>query len=161
MLGIRAEAFWALLLTQPEHYTPLLQSALDVVRPNFFLLSHQYEFNRLNLSHVVVSKRKLIQLVKENLVNGWDDPRMPTIFGLRRRGYTPEAIQLFAERCGVSRVAGGLIDYSVLEACLREDLEGRAMRRIGVVHPLKRISDNYAEGQTETLTAHNHPTKHE
>lgn len=161
VLGIRAEAFWALLLTQPEHYTPLLQAALDVVRPNFFLLSHQYEFNRLNLSHVVVSKRKLIQLVKENLVNGWDDPRMPTIFGLRRRGYTPEAIQLFAERCGVSRVAGGLIDYSVLEACLREDLEGRAMRRIGVVHPLKLIIDNYPEGQTETLTAPNHPQKPE
>ena len=150
-------AFFALLKEYPENFTPLLQAALEVVRPNFFLLSHQYEFNRLNLSHVVVSKRKLIQLVKENLVSGWDDPRMPTIFGLRRRGYTPEAIQLFAERCGVSRVAGGLIDYSVLEACLREDLENRAARRIGVVHPLKLIIDNYPENQTETLTAPNHP----
>ena len=94
-------------------------------------------------------------------MNGCEDTRMHTIFGLRRRGYTPEAIQLFAERCGVSRVAGGLIDYSVLEACLREDLEGRAMRRIGVVHPLKLIIDNYPEGQTETLTAPNHPQKPE
>ena len=155
--GTEGKSFFTLLQMHTENFTPLLQSALSVVRHNFFLLSHQYEFNRLNLSHVVVSKRKLIQLVKENLVSGWDDPRMPTIFGLRRRGYTPEAIQLFAERCGVSRVAGGLIDYSVLEACLREDLENRAARRIGVVHPLKLIIDNYPENQTETLTAPNHP----
>lgn len=161
LMGLRADAFWALLTQQPEHFTPLLQAALDVVRPNFFLLSHQYEFNRLNLSHVVVSKRKLIQLVQEHLVDGWDDPRMPTIFGLRRRGYTPEAIQLFVERCGVSRVAGGLIDFSVLEACLREDLEGRAARRLAVVRPLKLIIDNYPEGQSETLIASNHPQKPE
>lgn len=161
LMGLRADAFWALLTQQPEHFTPLLQAALDVVRPNFFLLSHQYEFNRLNLSHVVVSKRKLIQLVQEHLVDGWDDPRMPTIFGLRRRGYTPEAIQLFAERCGVSRAAGGLIDFSVLEACLREDLEGRAARRLAVVRPLKLIIDNYPEGQSETLIASNHPQKPE
>ena len=161
LMGLRADAFWALLTQQPEQFTPLLQAALDVVRPNFFLLSHQYEFNRLNLSHVVVSKRKLIQLVQEHLVDSWDDPRMPTIFGLRRRGYTPEAIQLFAERCGVSRVAGGLIDFSVLEACLREDLEGRAARRLAVVRPLKLIIDNYPEGQSETLIASNHPQKPE
>ncbi len=159
--GTRAGAFWALITTQPEHFTPLLQAALEVVRPNFFLLSHQYEFNRLNLSHVVVSKRKLIQLVKEGLVDGWDDPRMPTIFGLRRRGFTPESIHLFAERCGVSRVAGGMIDYSVLEGCLREDLENRVERRIGVVRPLKLIIDNYPENQTETLEAPNHPQKPE
>ncbi len=159
--GTRAGAFWALITTQPEHFTPLLQAALEVVRPNFFLLSHQYEFNRLNLSHVVVSKRKLIQLVKEGLVDGWDDPRMPTIFGLRRRGFTPESIHLFAERCGVSRVAGSMIDYSVLEGCLREDLENRVERRIGVVRPLKLIIDNYPENQTETLEAPNHPQKPE
>ena len=131
--GVRASAFWALLQSSLEHFTPLLQAALDVVRPNFFLLSHQYEFNRLSLSHVVVSKRKLIQLVNEKLVSGWDDPRMPTIFGIRRRGFTPESIHLFVERCGVSRIAGGMIDYSVLEACLREDLENRVARRIAVV----------------------------
>ena len=159
--GVRASAFWALITTQPEHFTPLMQAALTVVRPNFFLLSHQYEFNRLNLSHVVVSKRKLIQLVNEKLVDGWDDPRMPTIFGLRRRGYTPASIQLFAERCGVSRVAGGLIDYSILEACLREDLENQVHRRIGIVHPLKLIIDNYPQDQSETLEAPNHPQKPE
>ena len=159
--GTRASAFWALMTVNTEHFTPLLQAALTVVRPNFFLLSHQYEFNRLNLSHVVVSKRKLIQLVQEKLVDGWDDPRMPTIFGLRRRGYTPESIHLFADRCGVSRVAGGLIDYSVLEACLREDLEGRALRRIGVVRPLKLIIDNYDENASEMLVAPNHPQKPE
>jgi glutaminyl-tRNA synthetase len=159
--GVRVSAFWALLQSSLEHFTPLLQAALDVVRPNFFLLSHQYEFNRLSLSHVVVSKRKLIQLVNEKLVSGWDDPRMPTIFGIRRRGFTPESIHLFVERCGISRIAGGMIDYSVLEACLREDLENRVARRIAVVRPLKLIIDNYPEGQSETLVAPNHPQKAE
>lgn len=153
--------FFALLKEYPENFTPLMQAALEVVRPNFFLLSHQYEFNRLNLTYVVVSKRKLIQLVTEGHVDGWDDPRMPTIVGLRRRGFTPESLQHFAERCGVSRVAGGWIDYSVLEASLREDLEARAERRIAVLHPLKLIIDNYPEGASETLTASNHPQKPE
>ena len=153
--------FFALLKEYPENFTPLMQAALEVVRPNFFLLSHQYEFNRLNLTYVVVSKRKLIQLVTEGYVDGWDDPRMPTIVGLRRRGFTPESLQHFAERCGVSRVAGGWIDYSVLEASLREDLEARAERRIAVLHPLKLIIDNYPEGASETLTASNHPQKPE
>lgn len=152
---------FALLNRFPEHFTPILQAALVVVRPNFFLLSHQYEFNRLNLTYVVVSKRKLIQLVTEGHVDGWDDPRMPTIVGLRRRGYTPESLQRFAERCGVSRVAGGWIDYSVLEQSLREDLEERAERRIAVLRPLKLIIDNYPEGQSEELTADNHPQKPE
>lgn len=152
---------FALLNRFPENFTPILQAALDVVRPNFFLLSHQYEFNRLNLTYVVVSKRKLIQLVTEGHVDGWDDPRMPTIVGLRRRGYTPESIQRFAERCGVSRVAGGWIDYSVLEQSLREDLEERAARRIAVLRPLKLIIDNYPEGESETLVADNHPQKPE
>ena len=153
--------FFALLKEYPENYTPLLQAALEVVRPNFFLLSHQYEFNRLNLTYVVVSKRKLIQLVREGYVDGWDDPRMPTIVGLRRRGFTPESLQHFAERCGVSRVAGGWIDYSVLEASLREDLEDRAERRIAVLHPLKLIIDNYPEDASEMLVANNHPQKPE
>ena len=154
-------AFFALLKEYPENFTPLLQAALEVVRPNFFLLSHQYEFNRLNLTYVVVSKRKLIQLVTEGYVDGWDDPRMPTIVGLRRRGFTPESLQHFAERCGVSRVAGGWIDYSVLEASLREDLEDRAERRIAVLHPLKLIIDNYPEDASEMLVANNHPQKPE
>ncbi len=149
--------FFALILQYPENFTPVMQAGLDVVRPNFFLLSHQYEFNRLNLTYVVVSKRKLIQLVREHHVDGWDDPRMPTIVGLRRRGFTPESLQLFAERCGVSRVAGGWIEYSVLEQCLREDLEERAERRVAVMRPLKLIIDNYPEGQHETLMANNHP----
>lgn len=153
--------FFALLKEYPENFTPLLQAALEVVRPNFFLLSHQYEFNRLNLTYVVVSKRKLIQLVTEGYVDGWDDPRMPTIVGLRRRGFTPESLQHFAERCGVSRVAGGWIDYSVLEASLREDLEDRAERRTAVLHPLKLIIDNYPEGASEMLVANNHPQKPE
>lgn len=151
-----AELF-ALILEFPESFTPVMQAGLAVVRPNFFLLSHQYEFNRLNLTYVVVSKRKLIQLVKEGYVDGWDDPRMPTIVGLRRRGYTPESMQLFAERCGVSKVAGGWIDYSVLEQALREDLEERAERRVAVMRPLKLIIDNYPEDLQETLEAQNHP----
>ena len=149
--------FFAELLRFPENFTPLMQAALDVVRPNFFLLSHQYEFNRLNLTYVVVSKRKLIQLVQDKHVDGWDDPRMPTIVGLRRRGFTPKSLQNFAERCGVSKVSGGWIDYSVLEQCLREDLEERAARRVAVLRPLKLIIDNYPEGQSETLEANNHP----
>lgn len=151
-----AELF-ALILEFPENFTLVMQAGLAVVRPNFFLLSHQYEFNRLNLTYVVVSKRKLIQLVKEGYVDGWDDPRMPTIVGLRRRGYTPESMQLFAERCGVSKVAGGWIDYSVLEQALREDLEERAERRVAVMRPLKLIIDNYPEDLQETLEAQNHP----
>ena len=157
-----AREFFSLLEAHPENFTPLLQAALsDVVRKNFFLLSHQYEFNRLSLTYVVLSKRKLIQLVTEKRVDGWDDPRMPTIVGLRRRGYTPASLQHFAERCGVSRAAGGWIDYSVLEASLREDLEARAKRRMSVLHPLKLIIDNYPEGQSEELIAENHPQKPE
>lgn len=159
--AVDAGAFFELLQKNPECFTPLLQAALAVVRNNFFLLSHQYEFNRLSLTYVVLSKRKLIQLVNEKLVDGWDDPRMPTLVGLRRRGYTPASIKRFVERCGVSRVAGGWIDYSVLESSLREDLEETAERRIGVVHPLKLVIDNYPEGQSEEIVAPNHPKKPE
>ena len=156
-----AKALLELLLAHAENFTPLLQAALEVVRSNFFLLSHQYEFNRLNLTYVVVSKRKLIQLVTEHYVDGWDDPRMPTIVGLRRRGFTPESLQRFVERCGVSKVSGGWIEYSVLEQCLREDLESRAARRMTVMKPLKLVIDNYPEGASETLLAENHPQKPE
>jgi glutaminyl-tRNA synthetase len=104
----------------------------------------QYEFARLNLSYVVTSKRKLAQLVNEAKVNGWDDPRMPTIVGLRRRGYTPEALQLFAERIGVSK-SDSWIDYASLEGCLREDLENKAHRGMAVLAPLKLVLSNWAE----------------
>ena len=121
----------------------------------------QIEFARLGIDHTVMSKRKLRKLVEEGIVSGWDDPRMPTLVGLRRRGYTAAALQKFVENCGVSRVAGGWIDYSVLEQSLREDLESTAERRAGVVHPLKLILDNYPEGKSEELVCPNHPQKPE
>ncbi len=156
--GPQGKTFFTLLTQYPQNFTPLMQAALSVaVRKNFFLLSHQYEFNRLSLTNVVLSKRKLIQLVNEGYVDGWDDPRMPTIVGLRRRGYTAQSLKNFVEHCGVSRVAGGWIDYSVLEQSLREDLESTAERRFGIVHPLKLVIDNYPEGQSEELEAPNHP----
>lgn len=104
----------------------------------------QYEFARLNLTYVVTSKRKLAQLVNEKHVSGWDDPRMPTIVGLRRRGYTPESIQLFAERIGVTKDYSW-IDYSTLEGCLREDLENKAHRGMAVLDPVKLVLTNWAE----------------
>ncbi len=104
----------------------------------------QYEFARLNLSYVVTSKRKLAQLVHEGKVSGWDDPRMPTIVGLRRRGYTPESLQLFAERIGVTK-SDSWIDYSTLEGCLREDLENKAHRGMAVLDPVKLVLRNWAE----------------
>src|SRR5574343_2095981 len=104
----------------------------------------QYDFARLNLTYVVTSKRKLAQLVNEGKVNGWDDPRMPTIVGLRRRGYTPAAIQMFAERIGVTK-SDSWIDYSTLEGCLREDLETKAHRGMAVLDPVKLVLTNWAE----------------
>ena len=118
--------------------------------------SHQYEFARLNINYTVMSKRKLLQLVKENYVSGWDDPRMPTICGFRRRGYTPESIRNFCEKIGVAK-RDNVIDYSVLEFCLREHLNKVAPRMMAVLHPLKVVITNYPEGQTELLTAINNP----
>ena len=123
-------------------------------------LPQQIEFARLNLTYVVLSKRKLIQLVAEKHVDGWDDPRMPTLAGARRRGYTPEGFRLFAERIGVSK-ADSWIDYSVLEDCMREDLNERAERRIAVLDPVKLVIDNYPEGTEEECHAPNHPQKPE
>ena len=123
-------------------------------------LPQQIEFSRLNLSYVVLSKRKLIQLVEEKHVSGWDDPRMPTIVGARRRGYTPEGFHLFAERIGVSK-ADSLIDYSVFEDCMREVLNTSSERRIAVLDPLKLIIVNYPVGQSEECFAPNHPLKPE
>ena len=118
--------------------------------------SKQYEFARLNLNYTVMSKRKLLQLVKENYVNGWDDPRMPTISGLRRRGFSPEAIRNFATRVGVAR-RENIIDVGFLEFCVREDLNKRANRVMAVLDPIKLIITNYPEGQEETLVGENNP----
>ncbi|WP_404991606.1 glutamine--tRNA ligase/YqeY domain fusion protein [Cupriavidus pauculus] len=119
-------------------------------------LPHQYEFARLNLTYAITSKRKLKQLVDEQRVAGWDDPRMPTIVGIRRRGYTPESIQLFCDRVGVSK-ADSWIDMSTLEGAVRDDLDARAPRSVGVLDPLKLILDNYPEGQSEECSAPVHP----
>ena len=116
----------------------------------------QIEFARLNLSYTVMSKRKLLQLVQEKYVSGWDDPRMPTICGLRRRGYTPESIKLFAEKIGVAK-RDNVIDVSLLEWCVREDLNKKARRVMVVMNPIKLVIDNYPEGQTEELDAINNP----
>jgi glutaminyl-tRNA synthetase len=116
----------------------------------------QIEFARLNLSYTVMSKRKLLQLVNEALVAGWDDPRLPTLAGMRRRGYTPEAIRNFCERIGVGK-RENLVDLALLEFCVREDLNRRAPRVLGVLRPLKVVIDNYPEGQVEELDAVNNP----
>ena len=123
-------------------------------------LPQQIEFARLNLTYVVLSKRRLIQLVNEKHVEGWDDPRLPTLAGARRRGYTAEGIRLFAERIGVSK-ADSWIDYSILEECMREHLNEAAQRRIAVLDPVKLIINNYPEGQQEDCFAPNHPQKPE
>jgi len=116
----------------------------------------QIEFARLNLTYTVMSKRLLLKLVQEGFVGGWDDPRMPTLSGLRRRGYTPEAIQNFCRRMGVAKV-NSTIDIAFLEHCLRQDLNQRAQRVMGVLHPLRLVIDNYPEGQVEELNAVNNP----
>jgi glutaminyl-tRNA synthetase len=116
----------------------------------------QIEFARLNLSYTVMSKRKLLELVKEGLVSGWDDPRMPTICGLRRRGYTPESIRNFAEIIGVAK-RDNVIDVSLLEHCIREDLNKRADRLMAVINPVKVVLDNYPEDLTEAMEAVNNP----
>jgi glutaminyl-tRNA synthetase len=116
----------------------------------------QIEFSRLNINYTVMSKRKLMALVTEQLVDGWEDPRMPTLQGLRRRGYTPAAMRLFAERVGISK-QNSLIDFSVLEGALREDLDSAAARRMAVVDPVKLVLTNLPDGHTETLAFANHP----
>ncbi len=118
--------------------------------------SHQYEFARLNINYTVMSKRKLLQLVKEHYVSGWDDPRMPTICGFRRRGYTPESIRNFCEDIGVAK-RDNIIDYVRLENSLRDHLNKVAPRRMAVLNPVKLVIDNYPEEQTEMLTAVNNP----
>ena len=119
-------------------------------------LPHQYEFARLNVTYVVTSKRKLRQLVDEGIVDGWDDPRMPTIVGIRRRGYTPESIQLFCDRTGTTK-SDGWTDYSVLEGALRDDLDDKAPRAVAVLRPLKLIIDNFPAGESIDCSAPAHP----
>ncbi|MDR0609057.1 MAG: glutamine--tRNA ligase/YqeY domain fusion protein [Planctomycetaceae bacterium] len=137
-----------------EHHRPLYDWFLDnldnIWRP------HQYEFARLNLTYTVMSKRKLLELVKGQFVTGWSDPRMPTICGFRRRGYTPEAIRSFCREIGVAKM-NSIIDVVKLENAIREDLNKRALRRMGVLRPIKLMIDNYPEGKTEQLEAVNNP----
>ena len=123
-------------------------------------LPKQYEFARLNLTYVVLSKRKLIELVENKHVAGWDDPRLPTLAGARRRGYSPEGFRLFADRIGVSK-SDSWIEYTILEDCMRETLNQSAERRIAVLDPIKLVIDNYPDGQSEDCFAPNHPLKPE
>jgi len=127
-----------------------------IARMDFEESPQQIEFARLNLSYTIMSKRKLLQLVREGIVEGWDDPRMPTLSGMRRRGYTPEAIRAFADRVGVSKT-NSTVDLSLLEYFIREDLNKRAPRVMAVLRPLKLIIDNYPEGKFEQLEAENNP----
>ncbi|NIK31963.1 glutaminyl-tRNA synthetase [Xanthomonas arboricola] len=140
------------LAAHPE----LLQPLLDKGLPREAAKPRQIEFSRLNINYTVMSKRKLTALVEEQLVDGWDDPRMYTLQGLRRRGYTPAAMRLFVDRVGISK-QNSLIDFSVLEGCLREDLDAAAARRMAVVDPLKLVLTNLPEGHVETLSFSNHP----
>lgn len=137
-----------------EDHRPLYDWFLDALRTPHH--PQQIEFARLNLTYTLMSKRKLLQLVRENQVRGWDDPRMPTIQGLRRRGYTPESIRAFCERIGVAK-RNSLVDMAMLEHEIREDLNKRAPRVMAVLQPLKVIIDNYPEGQVEQLDAVNNP----
>jgi glutaminyl-tRNA synthetase len=138
-----------------EVHRPLYQWYIDKLG---IFPSRQYEFARLNLNYTVMSKRKLLQLVNEGLVDGWNDPRMPTLSGLRRRGYTPESIRNFCERIGIQR-RENIIDVGLLEFCVREDLNRIAERRMAVLDPIKLVITNYPVGQTEIVLAENNPEK--
>lgn len=137
-----------------ENHRPLYDWFLDVL--SIPCHPQQIEFARLNITNTVMSKRKLLALVKEGLVSGWDDPRMPTISGMRRRGYSPQAIRNFCEKIGVGKMES-TIDFALLEYCIREDLNRTAMRKMGVLHPLKVVITNYPEDKEEYLEAVNHP----
>ncbi|MCD6150686.1 MAG: glutamine--tRNA ligase, partial [Deltaproteobacteria bacterium] len=137
-----------------EDHRPLYDWVLDELKTPCH--PQQIEFARLNLSYTIMSKRKLLQLVEQGLVSSWDDPRMPTLAGLRRRGYTPEAIRDFCDRIGVAK-RDSTVDVALLEHCLREDLNRRARRFMGVLRPLKVVIDNYPEDQVDELEAINNP----
>jgi len=140
------------LANSPDLLAPLLAKGL----PKEASKPRQIEFSRLNFNYLVMSKRKLLAMVNDNLVDGWDDPRMPTLQGIRRRGYTPSALRLMVDRVGISK-QNSLLDISILEGALREDLDAAAPRRMGVVDPVKLVLANLPEGHEETLTFSNHP----
>ncbi len=137
-----------------ENHRPLYDWVVDNI--GFEKKPHQYEFARLNVTHTVMSKRYLRQLVETGLVDGWDDPRMPTLCGLRRRGYTPSAIFDFVERAGVAK-AYSVVDHGLLEHCIREELNESAPRRIAILHPVRVVIENYPEDKTEYFELPNHP----
>ena len=142
-----------------QDHRPFYDWVLERLAEGGFLkkpLPHQYEFARLNVTYVITSKRKLRALIDDGVVDGWDDPRMPTIVGMRRRGFTPESLQLFCERTGVTK-SDGWIDMSVFEGCLREDLDPKAPRATAVLQPLKLIIDNFPEGETVECASPVHP----
>ena len=143
-----------------EDHRPLYDWVLDQLQPLIGWHPQQIEFSRLNLTYVVLSKRKLIDLVEGGHVDGWDDPRMPTLVGARRRGFTAAGFRLFTDRIGVSK-ADSWIEYTILEDCMRETLNESAERRIAVLDPLKLVIDNYPEGQSEDCHAPNHPQQPE
>ncbi|MDP2700735.1 MAG: glutamate--tRNA ligase family protein, partial [Candidatus Rokubacteria bacterium] len=136
-----------------EDHRPLYDWYLDTLG---IFQPQQIEFPRLNLSHTVMSKRKLLRLVEGGHVSGWDDPRMPTIAGLRRRGYTPAALREFCDRIGVTK-NDNTVELALLEHCVRDDLNKRALRRMAVLRPLKLIVENYPEGEVEEMDAVNNP----
>lgn len=139
-----------------EVHRPLYNYFIDLLKKDESYYPRQIEFNRLNLTYTMMSKRKLLTLVKESLVNGWDDPRMPTLCGYRRRGYSPESILRFIESIGYTKY-DGIIDMSLLEAAVREDLNARATRVSAVLDPVKLIITNYPEGKTEEMEAIDNP----
>ena len=141
-----------------EDHRPLYDWCLESLGFDVNIRPRQIEFARLNLTNTVTSKRKLRQLVEEGYVAGWDDPRMPTISGLRRRGYTPAALRNFCSEVGVAK-ANSLVDVAMLEHCIRDDLNNNADRIMAVLHPLKVVITNYPEGKKEYMLAENHPTK--
>jgi glutaminyl-tRNA synthetase len=139
-----------------EIHRPLYDWFLDQIAEPGRARPRQIEFARLSLSHTVMSKRKLLELVQTKIVSGWDDPRMPTISGLRRRGYTPESIRDFADRIGVAK-ADNVVEMALLEHCVREDLNRRAPRVLAVLNPIRLVIENYPEGKTEEFEAVNNP----
>lgn len=141
-----------------EAHRPLYDWILDVLKTPCH--PQQIEFSRLNIDYTVMSKRRLLELVQGNHVSGWDDPRMPTIQGMRRRGYSPEAIRDFCERIGVTK-KDSCIEFGMLETCVREDLDKKAPRAMGVLRPVRIVIENYPEGQVEEVEVPNHPQKPE